>query len=81
MYLASAYAVRNLTVINLGQCHIGDEGFKHLTVASFLSNLNKLHVNDNGLTHLSALYLAESSFLTKLRYLYIGKNKLTQQGV
>lgn len=29
---------------------IGDDGFKHIANASYLSNLNKLYVNDNGLT-------------------------------
>jgi hypothetical protein len=65
-----------LTVLDLSSNKICDEGFKHLTLASYLSNLYKLYVNDAELTHLAAKYLKESKFLGKLRVLSIGKNKL-----
>ena len=53
-FIASSYAVRGLTVLDLSLNHIGDDGFKHLTTASYLSNLHKLYVNDCSLTEKSA---------------------------
>jgi Ran GTPase-activating protein (RanGAP) involved in mRNA processing and transport len=73
-FVANSYAVRNLTVLDLSENAILDEGFKQLTIASYLSNLNKLFVNDAGLTSLGAKYLKESRFLGRLRVLSIGKN-------
>ena len=46
-FLASAYAVRNLLVLDISSNGIGDEGFKQIVNASYLSNLNKLFANDN----------------------------------
>lgn len=72
--------MRSLTVLDLSQNLITDEGFRHLTIASYLSNLYKLYVNDAGLTEKSALYLKESRFLGKLRVLSLGKNQLREEG-
>jgi len=33
--------------LDMSQNNIGDEGFKHIANASYLSNLHKLYVNDN----------------------------------
>lgn len=73
-FIANSYAVRSLIALDLSQNQIGDDGFKHLTNASFLSNLHKLYANDAGLTYLAAKYLKESRFLGKLRVLSLGKN-------
>ena len=75
-FIANSYPVRCLTVLDLSDNKILDEGFKAIANASYLSNLYKLYVNDCGLTFLSAMYLCESRFLGKLRVLSIGKNQL-----
>jgi Ran GTPase-activating protein (RanGAP) involved in mRNA processing and transport len=46
--------MRNLTILDMSQNQIMDDGFKFLTTASYLSNLHKLFVNDCGLTEKAA---------------------------
>ena len=46
-FLVSTYAVRNLTAINVSKCNLGDEGFKQICGASYMSNLHKLVVDEN----------------------------------
>jgi Ran GTPase-activating protein (RanGAP) involved in mRNA processing and transport len=53
-FLATSYAMRNLTILDMSQNQIMDDGFKFLTTASYLSNLHKLFVNDCGLTEKAA---------------------------
>lgn len=67
MFLSTSYAVRNLVVLDLSQNLIGDEGFKSVASASYLSNLDKLFLNDNLLTSVSAKYLKDSPYFGKLR--------------
>ena len=55
---------------------IGDDGFRYICQATYLSNLTKLIVDDNKLSAVAAKYQLESKFIGKLRYLSVGKNEL-----
>jgi Leucine-rich repeat (LRR) protein len=52
-----------------------------LSGASYLRNLQKLFLDENNLTHISGKYFGDSQYLTQLKYLSLGFNKLGDLGV
>ncbi|KAF0975698.1 hypothetical protein FDP41_005025 [Naegleria fowleri] len=79
--ISSCAYLKNLTILGLGKCSVGDDGISAIAGSEYMSNLTCLHISQNEIGVAGIKALSKTEYVKNLRTLDLSNNSIDENGM